>query len=106
MTTAQNGQGPVSGHSRTGRSATAATCAGTRHAASGASMAVMVSTPGSDIPPGEYVPTADERVVISVKGWTDFETLLALRGDTGRPRMAYLDGCVELLMPSRGHENI
>lgn len=67
-------------------------------------MAAMVSAP--DIPPGDYVPTADERVVLHGLGWTGFRTLLSLRGDRGRPRIAYLDGTVELVMPSRGHENV
>ena len=66
----------------------------------------MVSTPTTDISPGDYVPTADGRVVLHGLNWAAFQTLLALRGETAQPRMAYLDGAVELLMTSRGHENV
>lgn len=40
------------------------------------------------------------------QSWTAFQTLLALRGDRARPRMAYLDGEVELMGTSRGHEGV
>jgi Uma2 family endonuclease len=70
-------------------------------------MAAMVSTPTTgSISPGDYVPTADERIVLRGQSWTAFQTLLALRGDRARPRMAYLDGEVELMGTSRGHEGV
>jgi Uma2 family endonuclease len=70
-------------------------------------MAAMVSTPTIEsISPGDYVPTADERIVLRGQSWTAFQTLLALRGDRARPRMAYLDGAVELMGTSRGHEGV
>jgi Uma2 family endonuclease len=67
-------------------------------------MAAMVSssTPAS-IPPGEYVPTADQRIVLHGCSWADFQTLLRVRGER-RYRMAYLDGVVEIMGASRGHE--
>jgi Uma2 family endonuclease len=67
-------------------------------------MAAMVSssTPAS-IPPGEYVPTADQRIVLHGCSWADFQTLLRVRGER-RYRMAYLDGVVEIIGASRGHE--
>ena len=67
-------------------------------------MAAMVSSsiPAS-IPPGEYVPTADQRIVLHGCSWADFQTLLAVRGER-RYRMAYLDGVVEIMGASRGHE--
>jgi len=55
------------------------------------------------IPPGEYVPTADQRIVLRGLSWDDFQTLLAIRGER-RYRMAYLDGAVEIMGASRGHE--
>ena len=58
----------------------------------------------ASIPPGEYVPTADERIVLSNVPWSHFEVHLALRGDASSPRMAYLDGALELMLPSKGHE--
>ncbi|MDB4958384.1 MAG: hypothetical protein JWO36_5953 [Myxococcales bacterium] len=69
-------------------------------------MAVMVPAPVNAVPAGEYVPTADERIVMHNIGWTGFETLLAVRGDRSRPRFAYLDGAVELMSPSWNHEII
>jgi Uma2 family endonuclease len=56
------------------------------------------------IPAGEYVPTADERIVLYNVPWSHFEVQLAMRGDASGPRMAYLDGALELLRPSKGHE--
>jgi Uma2 family endonuclease len=55
------------------------------------------------IPPGEYVPTADHRVVMRVP-WAHYEAILALRGDTAGLRMSYLDGVLELMSPSKNHE--
>lgn len=68
-------------------------------------MAAMV-THYTDAPVriGEHVPTADQRVVLWNVTWESFETLLALRGDRSRPRIAYLDGAVELMTHSRTHE--
>ena len=67
-------------------------------------MAAMVSSSTSvAIPPGEYVPTADQRIVLHGCSWDDFQTLLAVRGER-RYRMAYLDGVVEIMGASRGHE--
>lgn len=36
--------------------------------------------------------------------WRAFESMLAARGDAPVPRMAYLDGVIELMRPSRRHE--
>jgi Uma2 family endonuclease len=56
------------------------------------------------IPAGEYVPTADDRIVLHNVPWSHFEVQLAMRGDASSPRMAYLDGALELMSPSKGHE--
>jgi len=56
------------------------------------------------IPAGEYVPTADQRVVMHGVPWSHYEAQLALRGDASRPRIAYLDGELELTSPSKHHE--
>ena len=53
---------------------------------------------------GDYVPTADERIVMFNVPWSHFEVQLAMRGDASVPRMAYLDGALELRSPSKGHE--
>jgi Uma2 family endonuclease len=57
------------------------------------------------VPAGEYVPTADHRVVMYGLSWADFESFLALRGEKG-PRVTYLEGALELMSPSRDHEVI
>lgn len=58
------------------------------------------------IPPGEYVPTADGRVVMHGVPWAHYEAILALRGDTSIPRISYLDGAMELMSPSKDHERV
>jgi Uma2 family endonuclease len=58
------------------------------------------------VPAGEYVPTADQRIVMSPVPWESFEAFLALRADRAAPRLAYLDGAMELMSPSRTHEGI
>ena len=60
----------------------------------------------SSIPAGDYVPTADQRVVIYGVPWSHFEEQLRLRGDAAAPRIAYLNGALELMSPSKDHERI
>jgi len=57
------------------------------------------------VPRGEHVPTADRRVVMYGVSWEAFEAILKARGDA-KPRVAYLEGTLELMSPSRDHENI
>ena len=38
--------------------------------------------------------------------WADYERLLRIRGDRSAPRIAYLEGEVEIMSPSRSHEVI
>jgi Uma2 family endonuclease len=61
-------------------------------------------SPPAALPAGEYVPTADQRIVMHNVPWSHFEIQLAMRGDVSAPRMAYLDGALELMSPSKGHE--
>jgi Uma2 family endonuclease len=55
---------------------------------------------------GEYVPTADQRLVTYNVPWSHYEAQLALRGDAPVPRMAYLEGTLEQMTPSRDHERV
>lgn len=64
----------------------------------------MVAT--AQPPPGEYVPTADQRVVMYGVPWAHYEALLALRGEAPVPRISYLEGAMELMSPSKDHERI
>jgi Uma2 family endonuclease len=59
-----------------------------------------------NVAPGEHVPSADGRVVISGLSWAQFEAMVTLRGDRSAPRLAYLEGTLELMSPSRHHERI
>ena len=57
-------------------------------------------------PSGEHVPTADQRLVTYGVPWSHFEAQLTLRGERPVPRIAFLDGALELMSPSRDHERI
>lgn len=48
----------------------------------------------------------DNVVLMSGVDWSGYQTLLSLRGERPRPRMAYLDGVVELMATSRKHERV
>lgn len=43
---------------------------------------------------------SDHIIVLDGATWADYERLLAMRGDRPVPRMAYLDGRIELMTPS------
>lgn len=80
---------------------------GTSVAVLGAIMVAMVSwSTDAPVPLGEFVPEADRRIVLHGVGWAGYQALLALRGERGSPRIAYLDGAVELMGASRKHESI
>ena len=48
----------------------------------------------------------DQRVYLSGVTWPQFEAFLAMRGDDPRVRIAYRDGELEIMAPSRSHEKI
>lgn len=58
------------------------------------------------VPLGEFIPTADQRLILRGQTWSTFKALLGFRGERTRPRIAYLDGTVELMELSRNHEVI
>jgi Uma2 family endonuclease len=55
---------------------------------------------------GPVLVDPDQRVQLQGSSWMQLEILLAMRGDRARPRIAYLDGVLELMSPSRSHEMI
>jgi Uma2 family endonuclease len=55
---------------------------------------------------GDCVPRTDQLIVIEGVDWAGYEALLALRGERSRPKLAYLDGVVELMSTSREHEGL
>ena len=56
--------------------------------------------------PPRVPPEADQRIVLAGLTWRDYELMLAMRGERNRPRMHYLKGSLELMSPSRNHEEI
>lgn len=50
--------------------------------------------------------SADQRLIMRNVPWSAYEAQLALRGDNPVPRVAYLDGAMELMSPSRDHERV
>jgi len=57
------------------------------------------------IPPSPPRP-GDDIVILGGMRWEDYEALLASRGDRSAPRIAYLEGTVEITSPSSEHESI
>lgn len=51
-------------------------------------------------------PTADHRIVLNSATWEHYELELAMRGDKSVPRLAYLNGALELMRSSRDHERL
>jgi Uma2 family endonuclease len=48
----------------------------------------------------------DQRIFLHGRTWSEFEILLAVRGDRAGVRMFYLDGEIELMSPSGSHEGV
>jgi Uma2 family endonuclease len=57
-------------------------------------------------PVGETAREIDGRVVMHGLSWSQLESMLAIRGDQAGVRLAYLEGDLEILSPSRTHERI
>lgn len=55
---------------------------------------------------GEINPSADQRVILNDVSWSQYEMLLAMRGDRSGVRLSYLRGDLELMSPSLDHEHI
>ncbi len=60
--------------------------------------------PTATIDPAVIQRSVDQRVILRDVGWSHYETLLAIRGEKTGVRMAYLEGTLELMTPSRDHE--
>ena len=58
------------------------------------------------IPAGDIVAAANQRVVWHQVPWSYYEAQLALRGKASVPRMAYLEGTLEMMSPSKDHARI
>lgn len=47
----------------------------------------------------------EQRVYLHDRSWRDYERLLAMRGESAVPRIAYLDGEIEIMAPGILHED-
>lgn len=54
----------------------------------------------------DETPTDDKIIVLRGATWADYQRLLEMRGDHSAPRIAYLEGELEIMSPSRPHESI
>ena len=62
---------------------------------------------GATVVNAEAPPDLDQRIVLRDVSWEQYEALLALFGDDPPGiRMAYLEGALEIMSPSRKHETI
>ena len=48
----------------------------------------------------------DQRVVLRGVDWSQYEAVLAMRGESAAVRIAYLEGVLELMSPSQDHERL
>ncbi len=64
-------------------------------------MTVAMDLAGRDDRPQE-----DHIVVLRGATWADYQRLMEIRGDRSSPRIAYLEGTIEIMSPSRGHEAV
>lgn len=51
-------------------------------------------------------PHEDHVVQLEQVSWSDYERLLAIRGDRSAPRFTYIEGLLEIMSPSKDHESI
>jgi Uma2 family endonuclease len=61
----------------------------------------MIPVPKTPIEPETEF---EDRIRFSGVAWEDYERLLAMRGESAVPRITYLDGEVELMVPGQPHE--
>lgn len=51
-------------------------------------------------------PESDQIIIFHDVSWEDYERVLEMRGDKSAPRIRYLEGELEIMSPSRSHEQI
>ncbi len=57
-------------------------------------------------PDRDEAPREDKIIVLHGMSWADFQRHLEARGDRPFPRLAYLDGSLQLMSPSPDHEEL
>ncbi len=63
---------------------------------------VQAALPADPAPPA----APDSLIVLNGATWADYQRVMELRGDRSVPRIAYLEGKLELMSPSHAHEAI
>ena len=63
-------------------------------------------TPLPAIDPAVLERSVDQRVMLRSVCWDDYEAALTMRGESSAVRIAYLEGVLELMTPSRDHETL
>ena len=51
-------------------------------------------------------PVEDKIVVLHGATWADYQRVMEIRGEKSSPRIAFLEGELEIMSPSKTHENI
>ena len=51
-------------------------------------------------------PVEDKIVVLHGATWADYERLMEIRGEKSSPRIAYMEGALEIMSPSKTHEKL
>ena len=51
-------------------------------------------------------PVEDKIVVLRGMSWADYQRMQEARGESSVPRLAYLEGQLEIMTPSRSHESL
>lgn len=64
------------------------------------------TNPGRHRAEADDSPKEDHFVLLDGVTWSDYERLLAARGDRSAPRISYLEGALEIMSPSFDHEAI
>jgi Uma2 family endonuclease len=54
----------------------------------------------------DEAPRDDHVVIVHNAAWSDYQRFLELRGDHPVPRVAYLEGVLQLMSPSQDHESL
>lgn len=54
----------------------------------------------------EAPPRGDQIVVLHGASWADYQRVMEIRGDHSAPRIAFLEGELEIMSPSSDHESI
>lgn len=59
-----------------------------------------------DLAQHDDTPVGDRIVVLRNATWADYQRMLEQRGESHQPRLAYSEGMLEIMSPSREHESL